>query len=90
MVPLQQQGARRVASAHASVGRNQRAAVARFLGNTFSDDEFGGLQCIFCVFRLMLQYHDPELGAYLDRTGMGPELYASSWFITLMGNSLQF
>ena len=62
------------------------ALIARLLPNTFVDDEFGGLQCIFLLFRLLLLYHDPQLCTHLDTHDMGPELYASSWFLTLYAN----
>jgi hypothetical protein len=58
----------------------------RFLPNTYTDSEFGGLQCVFALFRFLLLYHDPELCQWLDQLDLGPELYASSWFITLYSN----
>ena len=60
--------------------------IGTFLPNTFADDEFGSLQCVFLLFRHLLLYHDPQLCAHLDANEMGPELYASSWFITLYAN----
>ena len=60
--------------------------IKKFIPNTFTDNEFGSLQCIFSLFRLILQYHDPELSLFLLQHDMGPELYASSWFITLFAN----
>mgnify|MGYP002390104833 CR=1 FL=1 len=48
--------------------------ISSFLKNTFTDNDFGGLQCIFGIFRLLLQYHDPELGNFLDKHDMGPEV----------------
>jgi hypothetical protein len=62
------------------------AFIAKMLPNTFTDNEFGGLQCVFTLFRLLTLYHDPQLGRFLDQHDMGPELYASSWFITLYAN----
>jgi uracil phosphoribosyltransferase len=62
------------------------ALIQYFLPNTFTDNEFGGLQCVFSLFRFLLLYHDPELCMFLDMHQMGPELYASSWFITLHAN----
>ena len=56
------------------------------LNNTFIDDEFGSLQCLFLLFRLLLHYHDPQLALHLDQYDMSPELYASSWFLTLWSN----
>lgn len=71
------------------VYRAYAAFVQLFLRNTFTDQEFGALQCLFLLFRFLLLYHDPELCGYLDRTEMGPVLYCSSWFITLQANKLQ-
>jgi len=33
----------------------------------------------FQLFRLLLQYHDPELCSYLDTRRVTPDLYAMSW-----------
>ena len=44
------------------------------MANTFTDNEFGGLQCVFALFRFMLLYHDPELCNFLDQYDMGPEV----------------
>eukprot|EP00808_Paulinella_micropora_P024123 g6238.t1 len=63
--------------------------IQAFLPNTFSDSEFGGLQCLFSLFRFLVLYHDPELYSFLEQYDMGPELYASSWFITLHANRLK-
>jgi len=59
------------------------AFVRMFLPNTFTDSEFGALQCIFRLFKLLLQYHDPELSLFLDQYDTPPEVYASQWFVTL-------
>ena len=64
--------------------------IDKFLPNTFSDEEFGSLQCIFLWFRHLLLYHDPQLATFLDRADIGPELYASSWFLTLHANRCKF
>jgi len=62
------------------------ALVGRLLPNTYTDSQFGPLQCQLASFRFLLQYHDPELSTYLDKSDMSPELYASSWFLTLHVN----
>lgn len=59
------------------------AMIDTYQANIFNDDDFGALQCIFRLFKLLLQYHDPELFIFLHRYDMTPELYASSWFMTL-------
>lgn len=50
------------------------AFLDRFLPATFADDDFGALQCIFRLFRLLLLYHDPELCSFLDQYEMTPEV----------------
>ncbi|MES1917895.1 MAG: hypothetical protein MHM6MM_009593 [Cercozoa sp. M6MM] len=56
--------------------------------SVFADDDFGALQAQFAVFRVLLAYHDPRLADVLDSHRLTPELYASSWFVTLLTNRL--
>ena len=53
--------------------------IARFLPRIFGsdDDQFVSLQCSFRLFRLLLQYHDPELCKFLDQFELPPELYGT-------------
>ncbi|XP_061188960.1 TBC1 domain family member 23-like [Saccostrea echinata] len=37
----------------------------------------------FHLFRLLLQYHDPELSSFLDTKKIMPDLYCHSWFRSL-------
>ncbi|KAK0069286.1 TBC1 domain family member 23 [Biomphalaria pfeifferi] len=39
----------------------------------------------FNLFRLLLQYHDPQLCSYLDTRRVTPDLYVMSWFNSLFG-----
>ncbi|GFN99365.1 TBC1 domain family member 23 [Plakobranchus ocellatus] len=39
----------------------------------------------FHLFRLLLQYHDPELCSYLDTRRVTPDLYTMPWFNSLFG-----
>ena len=65
------------------------AFMARFLPHVYSkDDEMYALQSCFRLFELLLGLHDPELRSALDRAGLRPELYASSWFMTLFAQSV--
>ena len=32
--------------------------IGKYLISTFNDEEFGSLQCIFRMFRLLIQYHN--------------------------------
>ena len=36
----------------------------------------------FHLFRLLLQYHDPELCSFLDTKRITPDIYAQSWVHT--------
>ena len=35
------------------------------------------------TFRYILSFHEPRLATHLHDMGLGPELYAISWFMTL-------
>ncbi|ETO17082.1 hypothetical protein RFI_20253, partial [Reticulomyxa filosa] len=50
-----------------------RAFMEQYLHSTFNDEEFGSLQCIFRLFRLLGQYHDPSLSVFLDQYEIVPE-----------------
>lgn len=77
----------------ADTGSNPRLAyalfsafVARFAPWTLESSEtrmFEVLKRLFKYFERLLLYHDPELYWLLDRHSMSPDLYATSWFITL-------
>lgn len=64
------------------------AFIERLMPNVFADDEFRSLQFSLKVFRLLLLYHDPQLGAALDQNDVIPELYATPWFLTLFSRTL--
>lgn len=64
------------------------AFVERLMPNMFTDNEFRSLQYSLKVFRLLLMYHDPQLGAILDQNDVIPELYATPWFLTLFSRTL--
>lgn len=66
--------------------------LARFAPRIYAshDDEFMSLQCSFRLFRLLMQYHDPELNSVLDQYDVAPELYATPWFLTFFSRSSDF
>ena len=41
-----------------------------------------GLPLALQLFPLLLKFHDPSLARQLEREHIGPELYATAWFIT--------
>eukprot|EP01138_Halocafeteria_seosinensis_P016356 gb/GECG01016687.1/.p1 GENE.gb/GECG01016687.1/~~gb/GECG01016687.1/.p1 ORF type:complete len:804 (+),score=104.71 gb/GECG01016687.1/:1-2412(+) len=63
--------------------------LAKFLSRIFgTDDEFISLQCSLRLFRLLLQYHAPDICVFLDQYDLLPELYATPWFFTLFAHTL--
>uniref|UniRef100_A0A6A7FZ30 TBC1 domain family member 23 n=1 Tax=Hirondellea gigas TaxID=1518452 RepID=A0A6A7FZ30_9CRUS len=64
------------------------AFIAHIMPNTFTDDEFGGLQSCFRMYRLLLLYHVPQLCNFLDQYDILPELYCAPWFVTLHASRL--
>jgi hypothetical protein len=55
----------------------------------FLDDDFICLQSCFCLLRLLLKYHDPQICHVLSSAGVTPELYATSWFFTYFANKCE-
>ncbi|CAD5216404.1 unnamed protein product [Bursaphelenchus okinawaensis] len=43
---------------------------------------------VYDLFRLILQYHDPQLCSFLDSMKIQPQHYAKEWFTSLMSKSL--
>lgn len=43
---------------------------------------------IFSVFRLLLQYHDPELCSFLDTHRITPESYSFNWFTSIFSSHI--
>eukprot|EP00168_Porphyra_purpurea_P011151 TRINITY_DN2813_c0_g1_i1.p1 TRINITY_DN2813_c0_g1~~TRINITY_DN2813_c0_g1_i1.p1 ORF type:complete len:1064 (-),score=268.75 TRINITY_DN2813_c0_g1_i1:418-3609(-) len=66
------------------------AFVARFapwMLDTSEAEVFGVLKRAFKYFGRLLLYHDPVLFWLLERNGMTPDLYATSWFVTLFARN---
>lgn len=43
---------------------------------------------IFDLFRLLLQYHDPQISNHLESLNCSPAMYAKHWFSTLFASSM--
>lgn len=56
--------------------------MRNYLRSTYEDEEFRPLQAQFLIFRLLVRYHDPRFSAFLNDLGVGPELFATPWFLT--------
>lgn len=51
--------------------------------NLFIPRAYGKNGSSFQLFRLLLQYHDPELCSFLDTKRIGPDKYCMAWFQSL-------
>jgi len=38
----------------------------------------------------IIAFHDPELGSYLNKIGLTPDIYAIPWFMTMFTRNISF
>ncbi|CAG9323060.1 unnamed protein product [Blepharisma stoltei] len=62
--------------------------IKNYLPLMFVDKEFKALETQFILYRLLLRYYDPELSSFLNYYKIGPELYATPWFLTLLASKI--
>ena len=60
--------------------------IDKFLTNYFSEKECFSLHSGFSLINLLLRYHEPTLFLKFDFSLISPDLYATSWIITLFSN----
>lgn len=60
--------------------------IDKFLTNYFHEREFFSLKSSFSLINLLLRYHDPELFYRFEDSLITPDLYATSWLLTLFSN----
>ncbi len=60
--------------------------IDKFLTNYFHEIEFYSLQSSLSLINLLLRYHDPELFYRFEDSLITPDLYATSWLLTLFSN----
>ena len=60
--------------------------IDKFLTNYFHETEFYSLKSSLCLINLLLKYHDPELFNLFEYSLINPELYATSWLLTIFAN----
>lgn len=60
--------------------------IQNMMPTQFLDDDFVCLQSSFCLMRLLLKYHDPELCQVLSSAMVTPDMYATAWFVTYFAN----
>ena len=62
--------------------------IDKYLTNYFHEKEFYSLKSTFSLINLLLRYHDPEIFHLFEHLIVIPELYATSWIMTLFSNKL--
>ena len=60
--------------------------IDKFLTNYYHETEFFSLKSSLSLINLLLRYHDPELFDRFEYSLINPELYATSWLLTLFAN----
>lgn len=60
--------------------------IDKFLTNFYHEDDFYALKSCFPIINLLLKYHDPELYDKFDYCLITPDLYSTSWLMTLFAN----
>nr|KAJ3422436.1 hypothetical protein HK105_008081 [Polyrhizophydium stewartii] len=62
---------------------SMRSFISSFCQGFFVHDNSKLMREFMLAFRYILSFHDPELSSHLHSIGLGPELFAISWFMTL-------
>jgi hypothetical protein len=57
--------------------------VEKFLTNYYHEDEFFSLQSSLALLTTLLKYHDPALYNIFEYGLITPEMYATSWILTI-------
>ena len=55
----------------------------KFLTNYYYEDEFFSLQGSLALLNILLKYHDSELFTTFENSVITPEMYATSWILTI-------
>ena len=65
-----------------------RNFIRDYMPALFIDTEFRALQALMLLYNGLLRYFDPELSVLLEDLSIGPELYASPWFLTMFARRM--
>ena len=60
--------------------------IDKFLTNYYWEKEFYSLQSSLSLITILLKYHDPEIYNILEFAMISPEMYATSWVLTVFAN----
>lgn len=57
--------------------------IEKYLTNYYSEDEFFSLQSSLALLNLLLKYHNPLIHGIFEFSLITPEMYATSWVLTI-------
>ena len=60
--------------------------IDKFLSNYYSEEDFFSLKSSLSLINILLKYHSPEIYNLFDFLLITPEIYATSWILTLFSN----
>ena len=60
--------------------------ILKYLTNYYHEDEFFSLQSSLGILNLLLKYHEPIIYNVLEFAIITPEMYATSWILTIFAN----
>ena len=57
--------------------------IEKYLTNYYIEQEFFSLQSSLALLNLLLKYHDPVIYNIFEFSIITPEMYATSWVLTI-------
>ena len=63
--------------------------IDRFLPNYYYEKDFYSLKCALGLYIILLKYHEPAVFNLLDNMEILPEMYATSWIMTLLSGKVK-
>ena len=64
--------------------------MEKYLSNYYHENEFFSLQSSLALLKILLKYHEPTLHNIFEYGLISPEMYATSWVLTLFAKYLSF
>ena len=63
--------------------------IDKFMPNYFYEKDLYSLRSSLALFIILLKYHEPSVFNRLDSMGIVPQMYATSWVMTLMSGKVK-
>ena len=62
--------------------------MEKYLSNYYHESEFYSLQSSLSLLKILIKYHEPEIFNIFDHGLITPEMYATSWILTIFAKYL--